>query len=118
MAETWIVYKAESMDARDWEYRMLMPAEALTDILHEEWDSSGRLPEIGNRVFEDRQDEDGTLFCREGDWVVSKIHQFSSFDTDARIVVCYCTYAPITPKWEEVERGTPVSEMIAAPTPA
>lgn len=118
MAETWIVYKAESMDAPNWEHRMLMPSEALTDVLHEEWDSSGRLPKLGDRVFEDKQDDDGTLWSREGDWVVSKIHQFSSFDTDARIVICYCAYTPIAPEWEKVERGAPVSEMMAAQTPA
>ena len=113
MAETWIVYKAESMDAQGWEDRMLMPSEGLTDIIHEEWWSSGDTPKVGDRVYDSKQEDDGTVYSRDGDWVVSKIHQFSSFDTDERIVVCYCTYAPITPEWEVVERGAPVAEMMS-----
>ena len=118
MAETWIVYKTETMDAQGWEHRTLMPNEALTDILHEEWDSSDRIPKLGDRVYDSKQEDDGTVYSRDGDWVVSKIHQFSSFDTDTRIVVCYCTYAPTDPEWEKVERGAPVSEMMAAQAPA
>ncbi|MFB8788882.1 MAG: hypothetical protein U7123_08525 [Potamolinea sp.] len=31
----------------------------------------------------------------DGDWVVERICQFSSPDTEQRIVVCYCSYQPI-----------------------
>lgn len=113
MAETWIVYKAENMSAHRWEDRILMLSEGLTGILHEEWWSDSDIPKVGDRVYDSKQDDDGTVYARDGDWVVSKIHQFSSFDTDERIVVCYCTYAPIKPDWEVVERGAPVAEMMA-----
>lgn len=114
-AETWIVFKAEDMDAHGWEERSLMPSGDLTDILHEEWWSDGNVPKVGDRVLEAKQDDDGSTYSREGDWVVSKIQQFSSFDTENRIVICYCVYEPIISKWEEVERGLPVSEMMATP---
>ncbi len=114
MARAWVVYKAEKMDASGWEDRMLMPPEELTDILHQESCYSENIPSVGDRVYDSKQEDDGTVYSRDGDWVVSKIHQFSSFDTDERIVVCYCTYAPITPEWEVVERGAPVAEMMAA----
>ena len=49
--ETWIVYKTESMDATGWENPQLMSGTSLTDILHEEWDSSGVLPQVGEIAF-------------------------------------------------------------------
>jgi hypothetical protein len=50
----------------------------------------------------------GITHGRDGDWVVTSINQFSSFDTNQRIVVCYCTYQPVTPDWEKLGRGAPV----------
>lgn len=114
-AETWIVYKAETMSAPRWEERKLLPGGSLTDILWENWSSSGRLPNVGERVREYTNLEDpnnGITHGRDGDWVVTSIHQFSSSDTDQRIVVCYCSYQPITPNWEKLHRGAPVTEML------
>ena len=91
MSETWIVFKADGMSAQRWEERVLMPSEAVTDILAEEWDSSGKLPQLGDRVREYTNPEDpdnGISHGRDGDWVVTHIHQFSSFDVDQRIVLC------------------------------
>jgi hypothetical protein len=113
MPKTWILYKTETGDAHGWLDRMLMPSEELTDILHQESCYSGNIPSVGDRVYDSKQEDDGTVYSRDGDWVVSKVHQFSSFDTDERLVVCYCTYAPITPEWEVVERGASVAEMMA-----
>jgi hypothetical protein len=45
---------------------------------------------------------------RDGDWVVVRVCQFASFDTDERIVVCYCQYEPINAQWQELRRGAPV----------
>jgi hypothetical protein len=116
--ETWIVYKTESMDATGWENRQLMPGSSLTDILHEEWDSSGVLPQVGDRIREYAQMEpetsSGITHGRDGDWVVTSINQFSSFDTNQRIVVCYCTYQPVTPDWEKLGRGAPVQATATA----
>lgn len=115
MTNTWIVYKTETMSAHLWEKRQLLPAGSITDILCEEWDSSGQLPHIGSRIREYTNLEDSdngiTTGC-DGDWVVERICQFSSPDTDQRIVVCYCSYQPIERCWEEVNRGVPVAEML------
>jgi hypothetical protein len=114
--ETWIVYKAETMSASGWEERKLLPEGAITDILCEEWDSSGQLPSVGSRIREYVAIEDpecgGITHSRESDWVVTRIQQFSSFDTEERILVCYCSYQPIKANWEKIQRGVPVAEML------
>ncbi|TAF98921.1 MAG: hypothetical protein EAZ45_19070, partial [Oscillatoriales cyanobacterium] len=79
--ETWIVYKTESMSAEGWRERKLMPDGGLTDILSEEWDSSGKLPQIGDRVREYENLEDpgnGVTHGRDSNWIVKSIHKFSS----------------------------------------
>ncbi len=116
MSKTWILYKTEAGDAHGWLDRMLMPSEDLTNILHQESWYTDAVPKVGDRVYDSKQDDDGTTSARNGDWIIAKVHQFSSFDTEERIVVCYCTYAPITPEWETVERGAPASEMMATTT--
>lgn len=119
MAETWIVFKADNMSSPGWENRKLMPSGVLTDLLAEEWDCSGKLPQVGDRVREYANlddPENGITHGRDGDWVVSKVQHFSSFDTDARIVVCYCSYQPVTANWEPLHRGLPVDEMLSTPT--
>jgi len=117
MAETWIIYKTEGRDASGWEDRMLMPSEGLTDILAEEWDWSGKLPEVGDRVRDYINLEEpgnGITHGRDGDWVVSKIQRFSSTDTNDRIVVCICDFQPIDNQWEAIPRGKPIdAEMLA-----
>ncbi|HBL14137.1 MAG TPA: hypothetical protein DD379_22655 [Cyanobacteria bacterium UBA11162] len=114
--ETWIVYKTETMSAPGWENRKLLPEGAITDILCEEWDSSGQLPKVGERIREytnpDNPEDGGITHGRYGDWVVTRINQFSSFDTNQRIVVCYCSYQPISATWEKLNRGKPVAEML------
>ncbi|NEP57732.1 MAG: hypothetical protein F6K31_12025, partial [Symploca sp. SIO2G7] len=50
--ETWIVYKSETMSDYGWEERQLLPSGSITDILSEEWDSSGKLPKVGDRIRE------------------------------------------------------------------
>lgn len=113
--ETWIVYKVESMSAEGWKERKLMPSGGLTDILTEEWDSSGRLPQIGDRLREyaNPQDpENGITHGRDGDWVVKSIDQFSSNNSNQQIVVCYCAYQPVESNWVELQRGKPINEIL------
>lgn len=115
MTSTWIVFKADNMSAPGWEERKLLPSGGLTDILWENWDSSGRLPQVGDRTRDYaalEEDSDSITHGREGDWVIERICQFSSPDTQQRIVVCYCSYQPIDPHWEKIHRGAPVSEML------
>lgn len=116
-SETWIVFKADAMDAPGWETRLLMPSDSLTDILSEEWDAAPqpRIPKVGDRVREYTnlaEPGDGVSHGREGDWVITRVHHFSSFDTDQKIVVCYCNYQPIPVEWQELRRGAPVSDMM------
>lgn len=118
--KTWIVYKAESMSSHGWEERRLMPSGGLTDILWENWNSSGDLPELGDRTRQyENLDEpgNGVTHGKEGDWVVTRIHHFSSFDTDLRIVVCYCQYQPIEATWELLGQGAPVDELLSPVQP-
>ncbi len=119
--ETWIVYKTETMSDAGWEDRKLLPEGAITDILCEEWDSSGQLPKVGGRIRDytnlDNPDRGGITHGRHGDWVITRLHQFSSFDTEQRIVVCYCSYQPVAPTWEKLQRGAPVNQMIESVKP-
>lgn len=116
--ETWIIYKAVSGDAPGWEDRQLLPSGSLTDILAEEHDwSGGPLPQVGDRVraYENLDDPgNGITHGRDGDWVITQVQAFSSFDTSDRIVVCGCTYAPVTPQWETIERRAPIPDLLQA----
>jgi hypothetical protein len=115
--ETWIVYKTESMSAEGWRERKLMPDGGLTDILSEEWDCSGKLPQIGERVREYENLEDpgnGVTHGRDSNWIVKSINHYASSDSDLRIVVCYCAYEPIESQWVKLRRGKPVDEMLQA----
>jgi len=121
--ETWIVYKTESMSDRGWEERMLMPDRSLTNILEENWSASERptIPQPGNRVacaqrnrtraYKYSDMDDNITHAREGDWVATRVERFASFDTENRIVVCYCKYDLIEPEWKEVRRGASVNEL-------
>ncbi|MBC6480883.1 MAG: hypothetical protein EBE86_003295 [Hormoscilla sp. GUM202] len=116
MTETWIIYKAETMDDPEWEKRQLMPSGSLTDILWENWDYSGKLPAVGDRIREYLQDEDTgkVTHARDGDWVVTQMHQFNSINTEMRIVLCYCQFQAIDRQWEQLQRGKPVDEILSA----
>lgn len=120
--ETWIVYKTESMSDRGWEDRMLMPDKSLTDILEENWSASEnqRIPQPGDRTraYKASDIDDKITHDRAGDWVVTKVERFASFDTENRIVVCYCKYDPIEPEWKEVHRGASVNELLQTETRA
>lgn len=115
MSETWIVYKTESMADFGSEERRLMPTGSLTDILAEAWDRSGRLPQVGDRLRDYTNlsnPDNGITHGREGEWVVARMQQFSSCDTDTRIVVCYCQYQPSHQAWEPLRRGAPVPKLL------
>jgi hypothetical protein len=115
--ETWIVYKTEKMSDRGWEERMLMPRQSLTDILEENWsaEENPTIPKIGDRTRAYKADDrDAITHAREGDWVVTRVERFASFDTDMRVVICYCKYDPIAPQWEQVPRGATANELLDA----
>jgi hypothetical protein len=111
--ETWIIYKA-SPDAEGWFDRRLSDG-SLTDIIAEELDWSGKMPKVGDRVrnYENLADPgNGATHGKDGDWVVTKILQFSNPDADFDIVVCRCDYQPISADWEELKRGKSVNDML------
>ena len=115
----WIVYKAETMSDPGWEERQLMPRGGLTDILWENWswEENPILPQPGDRTrdYDNVSDSgNGVTHGKDGDWVVTGVHQFSSFDTDLRIVLCYCSYQPITSDWEALQRGESVNQILEA----
>jgi hypothetical protein len=56
----------------------------------------------------------GITHGRDGDWLVSDVETFTSKRDSTQIVVCYCTYAPITPQWEAIERGASVEDLVTA----
>ena len=117
MSKTWIIYKADSMGAEGWEQRKLMPSGSGTDILWENWDHSGKVPQVGDRTREYRnltEPNNGITHGKDGDWVVTGIEHFSSFDSSDRIVVCYCAYSPIKDDWQQLQRGNPVHEMLGS----
>ena len=116
MTKTLIIYKADSLDAHGWEERLLHPSGNLTDTLAEEIDFSGRLPQVGERVREYAELDNPageSVHGRDSDWFVSRIEQFSSFDTDTRIMLCYCTYSSVETNWQPLNRGKPVAELMA-----
>jgi len=107
MRQTWIIYKSDDPDGAGWEDRQLLPSGSLTSILSE----------VGDRFREYANVKDpgnGVTHGRDGNWIVVRVCQFASFDTDERIVVCYCQYEPIDAQWQELRRGASVDEILEA----
>ena len=105
----WIVYKTESMSAPGWEERQLMPRGGLTNILWENWtwEENPEIPQVGEKTrdYENLSEPgNGVTHGKDGDWVVTRVQQFSALDTEERIVVCYCCYEPVTSDWEALQR--------------
>ncbi|MFQ4136278.1 hypothetical protein PGN35_008140 [Nodosilinea sp. PGN35] len=112
MAETWVIYKASTDDAPGWQERLLMPSGSLTSILSEEFWYNEDLPQVGDRVYESRRVGD-EVEARDGDWLVNEVEVFSRADS-SQLVICTCTYAPVAPQWERLERGAPIPLEVAA----
>lgn len=114
----WIVYKTESMSAPGWEERQLMPRGGLTNILWENWtwEENPEIPQVGDKTrdYENLSDPgNGVTHGKDGDWVVTRVQQFSALDTDEQIVVCYCCYEPVTSDWEALQQSESVNQMLA-----
>jgi hypothetical protein len=113
---TWIIYKATDPNAHGWETRSLSHG-GLTQILAEEQDWSGQLPKVGDRVkdYENLSDPgNGVTHGKDGDWVVSEVQEFSSPASPIKILICLCSYQPIEPVWEELDRGVPIGQLSLA----
>ena len=114
MNETWIIYKA-APDAEGWHDRRLMPSGGLTSIIDEEWNWSGSIPKVGDRLsdYENLEDpSNGATHSKDSDWVVTEVQKFTSPDSKDLIVVCLCQYQPVVAEWVELKRGLPVAEML------
>ncbi|PZO34621.1 MAG: hypothetical protein DCF17_20130 [Shackletoniella antarctica] len=107
----WIIYKAD-LDAPGWESRQLQPQGSFTSILAEQRWHDGDFPQVGDRVYESRRNGD-EVEARDGDWIVSTVEPFTSPEGN-KMVVCHCTYSPIAPQWEPVERLAPISQAVMA----
>ncbi len=117
--QTWIVYKTETMSDDGWEDRCLMPSGSITDILNEEWSSrpNEKVPKIGTRFRDYTNLEDpgnGITHGRDGDWVVTRTQEYLANDESGdRVIICYCSYQPISPNWEKLKRiEPPVAEPV------
>lgn len=111
MAKAWVIYKASTDDAPGWQYRLLMPTGSLTSILSEEFWYNDKLPQPGDRVYESRR-VGNEVEARDGDWLVTEVEVFLSAD-GSQLVICTCTYTPVAPQWEKVERGAPIPAEVA-----
>lgn len=113
----WIIYRTDGLSAPGWEERLLQPSGALTSILAEEHDYSGKLPEIGDRVrdYANLSDPDnGVTHGKDGDWVVAEVQTFDGADTPLRIVVCVCSYEPVDDQWQALKRSAPIDQKALA----
>lgn len=117
--ETWIIYKTETMSDHGWRERYLMPSKSITNILHEEWSSkpNKKAPLIGSRFRNYTNLEDpgnGITHGCDGDWVVTRTQEYSADDDSGdRVIICYCSYQPITPNWQKLKRvKPPVAEPV------
>jgi hypothetical protein len=108
--EVWIVYKAESALESD---RQLMPQGTPSDILWENWtcETQPIFPQPGDRTRDYDNPNDpgqrGITHGKDGNWTVTRIERFASFETEQRIVVAYCQYDPLEPNWQELRRVPP-----------
>jgi hypothetical protein len=108
--ETWIIYKAADPIAPDWLQRHLLPSGSFTQILAEEHDWSGRLPQVGDRMrcYGNPNDPgDGVTHGKDSNWVVAEVQEFTSPTSPVKIVVCLCEFDLIAAEWEELNRVQP-----------
>lgn len=116
MSERWIIFHAEP-NQPGWENRKL-PMGGLTGILNEQWDytGSGKIPIVGERFrqflqveeFVDSQYPKSSTHAREGDWVITRVEQYSATTRNLskqEIVVCYCKFEPVLSELEPLGRG-------------
>ena len=116
----YIIYRSRSGSEGNWEARLLAHTGSLTDILAEHFDSSKKpLPKPGDRLIEfaePKETDNTTHYNREGGWVVTEIDVFVANGVQLgkyeEIVICWCEYDPVKPKWMPVTEGKPVSEML------
>ena len=114
-----VLFKTHKLGAHGWRERKLEPLGGLTDILAQEISYSGDAdPEVGDRlteILDSTQSDDSKVYGRDGDWVISRIQVFQDQeDSGDRVIVCYCEYHPVAPEWEEISRGAPADELLAA----
>lgn len=114
MTESWIIFKTQTLSAHGWEDRKLMPSGSITEILWENWNYSGTIPQVGDRVkaYAGLEDEDHITHEKDDDWVVSNVQHFTSPDTEQKIIVCQCEYQPVQAEWQELKRGAPANELL------
>lgn len=98
----YIIYRADWGEKQGW--RTFTGTRTLTGILNETFDSSGgAIPEAGERLTDDKKDDDGTYYSRWGDWVVDRVESYLPDmpvgQEFTEVVICWCKYSPVEPVW-------------------
>jgi hypothetical protein len=106
MSNQYVIYRVSGKDP-DCMNRKFQLNQGLTMIMHEEFRSSGKRVEVGDRPMEfvrvesdhDPSFHGWSTHYKTGDWVVDRIEEYPAnmpglqdFD---EIVICYCKYSPI-----------------------
>ena len=71
----YIIYRADWNEENGW--RTFSGSRSLTQILHENFDSSSSpIPEVGDRTLDHKKEADGMTYARDGDWVIDRIESY------------------------------------------
>ncbi|HAA27761.1 MAG TPA: hypothetical protein DCE56_08935 [Cyanobacteria bacterium UBA8553] len=116
MGRKYIIFRADWSEEQGAENRILPHTGAITDILAEHFDSSGKsIPEPGYRFreyhtieqFVDPKFPGASTHSRVGDWEVVRVEQYTpdlpTADFEA-IVICYCQYSPVSTPLEPLPK--------------
>jgi hypothetical protein len=108
MGRKYIIFRADWSEEQGAEDRILAHTGAITDILAEHFDSSGKpIPEPGYRLreyhrieqFVDPKFPGGSTHSRVGDWEVVRVEKYTpdlpTTEFEA-LVICYCQYSPVS----------------------
>jgi hypothetical protein len=123
MGRKYIIFRADWTEEQGAENRILAHTGAITDILAEHFDSSGKaIPEPGYRLreyhrieqFVDPKFPGASTHSRVGDWEVVRVEEYtpdipiSEFET---IAICYCQYSPVSTPLEPLPKIQVSQEM-------
>ncbi|NER97509.1 MAG: hypothetical protein F6J86_27280 [Symploca sp. SIO1B1] len=104
----YIIFRADWSEEDGAENRLLAHTGAMTDILAEHFDATGKpSPKPGYRFREFHQIEkfknprfpEASTHSRVGDWEVTRVEEYTTKTPGAgfeSIVICYCQYSPVS----------------------
>lgn len=104
----YIIFRADWSEEEGALDRLLAHTGALTDVLAEHFDSTGKpAPEPGYRLreyhhiekFKNPQFPGASTHSRVGDWEVTRVEEYMTETPGAEfgsVVICYCKYVPVS----------------------